>query len=435
MIDNIIEPTMDYDFSNIFLGPPTTVPGGSYFTRILYKNNKPLYVQTPKCFTKQGFIKNGKKVYADLMFDNNDNIFISWIENLESKCQDLIYVKGESWFQTKLEKDDIETAFTSPFKIYKSGKNYLLRVNVKPNIKIYSETDSIINLEDVSQEKPLISILEIQGIKFTSRNFQIEIELKQSMVVSPDPFLDSCFIKRSDKPQIPAQKISNESVEIVPEIEDNMNTVIHVNTNKHALETMKNEPYNLTITPDKSQPQKPNGASNTNTNKNENEEPSKQNPNHKNNDILSLEEITDFVFDDEDDKKQEQERKTTEKEKEKETKPNEKKESNMEFGEENITLEIEDLNPTVKKEIEDPNALKEMELLGDSLENLEPMTLKQPNQVYYEIYQKARERAKQAKQAAILAYLEVKNIKKTYMLDDINESDDEDFSMNELIEN
>ena len=39
MIDNIIEPTMDYDFSNIFLGPPTTVPGGSYFTRILYKNN------------------------------------------------------------------------------------------------------------------------------------------------------------------------------------------------------------------------------------------------------------------------------------------------------------------------------------------------------------------------------------------------------------
>ena len=414
MIDNIIEPTMDYDFSNIFLGPPTTVPGGSYFTRILYKNNKPLYVQTPKCFTKQGFIKNGKKVYADLMFDNNDNIFISWIENLESKCQDLIYVKGESWFQTKLEKDDIETAFTSPFKIYKSGKNYLLRVNVKPNIKIYSETDSIINLDDVSQEKPLISILEIQGIKFTSRNFQIEIELKQSMVVSPDPFLDSCFIKRSDKPQ----KNSNESV--VPVVEDDTTTIIHVDTNNHALETMKNEPYNLTITPDKN----PNVTSNTNNNKNENEEPSKQKPNQKNNDILSLEEITDFVFEDEDDIKQEQERKT-----------NEKNETNMEFGEENITLEIEDLNPTVKKEIEDPNALKEMDLLGDSLENLEPMTLKQPNQVYYEIYQKARERAKQAKQAAILAYLEVKNIKKTYMLDDINESDDEDFSMNELIEN
>ena len=42
-----------------------------------------------------------------------------------------------------------------------------------------------------------------------------------------------------------------------------------------------------------------------------------------------------------------------------------------------------------------------------------------------EIYQKARERAKEAKKNAILAYLEMKNIKKTYMLDDIDESDNE----------
>ena len=71
--------------------------------------------------------------------------------------------------------------------------------------------------------------------------------------------------------------------------------------------------------------------------------------------------------------------------------------------------------------------LKEIEL-PNSLDNLESITLKKPNQVYYEIYQKAREKAKQAKQAAILAYLEVKNIKKTYMLNDINDSDEE-FSM------
>jgi hypothetical protein len=413
MIDNIIEPTMDYDFSNFFLGPPTTVPGGSYFTRILYKNNKPLYVQTPKCFTKQGFIKNGKKVYVDLMFDNNDNIFISWIENLEAKCQELIYIKGESWFQTRLEKDDIETAFTSPFKIYKSGKNYLLRVNVKPNIKIYSETDTIINLEDVSQEKSLISILEIQGIKFTSRIFQIEIELKQSMVVSPDPFLDSCFIKRNDKPQIPAQVNSVQSLEV------NTNTNL-TNTNTHTLESVKDEPYNLTITTDKLQTQTQKTIDNLNSSSSK-EQDSKQN--QKNNDILGLEEVTDFVFEDEEDKKQDTQPKSAT-----------KMESNMKIEEdnENITLEIEDLNIPDKKEIEDPNALREMDLLGDSLENLEPMTLKQPNQVYYEIYQKARERAKQAKQAAILAYLEVKNIKKTYMLDDINESDDEEFNMDEI---
>jgi hypothetical protein len=41
------------------------------------------------------------------------------------------------------------------------------------------------------------------------------------------------------------------------------------------------------------------------------------------------------------------------------------------------------------------------------------------------MYQDAREKAKTAKKNAILAYLEMKNIKKTYMLDDINESDSE----------
>jgi len=211
-MDDIIEPTIDYDFSKIYLGPPSTLAGGAYFTRIMYNNNKLLYVQTPKCLTKQGFVKSGKKIFADLMFDNNDTIFINWIENLESKCQELIHNKGDAWFQTKLEKDDIETAFTSPFKIYKTGKYYLLRVNVKPNIKIYNETDTVIKIEDITPDKNIISILEIQGIKFTSRNFQIEIELKQSMVVSPDPFLDECFIKKPPKRSTPADNILTSSV-------------------------------------------------------------------------------------------------------------------------------------------------------------------------------------------------------------------------------
>ena len=51
------------------------------------------------------------------------------------------------------------------------------------------------------------------------------------------------------------------------------------------------------------------------------------------------------------------------------------------------------------------------------------ITLKKPNQVYFELYKEARNKAKQAKKNAILAYLEAKNIKKTYMLENINDSD------------
>jgi hypothetical protein len=194
-MNEIVEPTIDYDFSSILFGPPTGLAGGNYFAKLINRN-KSLFIQTPKCLTKQGFVKSGKKTYVDLMFDNNDTIFVDWIENLVSRCQDLVFSKRESWFQSSLERDDIESAFTSPFKIFKSGKFYLLRVNVKPNVKIYDEEDKIIPLESVTTEKYLISIIEISGLRFSTKSFQLEFDLKQSMVVSPDPFLDECFIKK-----------------------------------------------------------------------------------------------------------------------------------------------------------------------------------------------------------------------------------------------
>ena len=397
-MNDIIEPTINHDFSNLYLGPPSTVAGGAYFTRIMYNNNKQLYIQTPKGLTKQGFVKSGKKIYVDLMFDNNDTVFINWIENLEAKCQELIFSKGDNWFQTKLDKDDIETAFTSPFKIYKSGKFYLLRVNVKPNIKIFNDDKNIINLDDFTNDKHLISIIEIQGIKFTSRNFQIEIELKQSMIVSPDPFLDDCFIKKPIKKQSPLV----EDVEDIEDTKDNQNLFIpsfepiSIDTQSFSNIDSK-KPVEIDIDIDKKTEM--NTAINSKTTS-----PISNTFNTDNTDI-KLEDITDL---------------------------------NLDNNSENIVLDIEDLGvePIVK---DDPNALKEFDLSSSNLENnLESITLKKPNQVYYEIYKKAREKAKEAKKEAILAFLEAKNIKKTYMLDDIdeseNESDEEDLNFDEIEE-
>jgi rRNA-processing protein FCF1 len=62
------------------------------------------------------------------------------------------------------------------------------------------------------------------------------------------------------------------------------------------------------------------------------------------------------------------------------------------------------------------------------------MTLKKPNQVYYEIYKQARKKAKQAKKEAIMAFLEAKNIKKTYMLEDLDESDSDTSDMDNMEE-
>jgi hypothetical protein len=414
-MDDIIEPTIDYDFSKIYLGPPSTLAGGAYFTRIMYNNNKLLYVQTPKCLTKQGFVKSGKKIFADLMFDNNDTVFINWIENLESKCQELIHNKGDAWFQTKLEKDDIETAFTSPFKIYKTGKYYLLRVNVKPNIKIYNETDTIIKIEDITHEKNIISILEIQGIKFTSRNFQIEIELKQSMVVSPDPFLDECFIKKPTKRSQPL-------------VENTTTATSALTTATSALTTATTTFSPITINLENISNDDDNNDTDNDNNNNNNNDNNNDNDNDEMNTSFLSNSLDDFIKDTANELNKPMETKDLEIHNKSSTNTNN-------FSNENLILEIEELNDSYKRK--DPNVLEEVDL-SSSLENsLESITLKKPNQVYYEIYKKARDKAKECKQVAIAAYLEAKNIKKTYMLDD-NDSDsdiDDDFDKYENDEN
>ena len=177
-MDNIIEPDETFNFSNLTLAHPVGIQGGAYFTKIEY-NKKPLYIQTIKSQSRQGFVKTGKKYYVDLMFDKNAESLIHWFENLEEKCQKLIFEKRDSWFQNSLEENDIETAFSSTIRVYKSGKFYLVRTNIKnnannlPAVKIYNEHQIALNMEDVTSETNVISILEIQGIKFTTRNFQI----------------------------------------------------------------------------------------------------------------------------------------------------------------------------------------------------------------------------------------------------------------------
>ena len=86
----------NYDFSKVLLMHPESLHGGSgtFFTKICIGNtnsntnfNQVLYIQTPKCVTKQGVITTaGKKTYIDLMFSNEDTSFIEFMENLEKSC-------------------------------------------------------------------------------------------------------------------------------------------------------------------------------------------------------------------------------------------------------------------------------------------------------------------------------------------------------------
>ena len=377
-MDNIIQPNESFNFSTLSLAHPTGIQGGAYFTKIEH-NSKPLYIQTCKSLTRQGFVKTGKKYYCDLMFDKNAEGLINWFENLEEKCKKMIYDKKDTWFQNALEESDIDTAFNPVIRIYKSGKFYLVRTNLKhnhvtnlPSIKIYDENEVPLKMEDITSNTNIISILEIQGIKFTSRNFQIEIELKQIMVLDNEPIFESCLIKTNKNSK------QNNTIDKVIEIKNNMDNLDNIdNTDNLDNKDNLNNPDNI-VNLDK-----------TNTLELFNEL-------LENNDTKNIEHME-------------------------------------------LELEIEDLDIKTEEK-ENTDDLKEVDIAtnldnSDNSNNSDILQLKKPNQVYFELYKEARNKAKVAKKNAILAYLEAKNIKKTYMLENINDSDsDFDAEIDEVSE-
>jgi len=435
-MENIIQPNDSFDFSFISLAHPTGIQGSAYFTKIL-NNGKPLYIQTPKSLTKQGFIKNGKKIYTDLMFDNNDATFIHWLENLETKCQELIFEKKNSWFENQLDKNDIETAFTSPMRIYKSGKFYLVRANIKvssatnlPNVKIYNENETPLTIDDVNNETNIISILEIQGIKFTSRNFQIDIELKQSMILNSDALFESCLIKTNKRDNLVkgGLKSLNDDEE-KDEILIKMKTNTVSETPIEFLEELSNEILN----------EEKNSKLDANIlEKNDNL--------HDNNldldldldlENLDVENLDDDNltqnYEDEEDNDNNGEYYNPPLTFGSEIKPNAVVVNSVKFKQPNLN-ELEEIDFNIAEDTEDnedlenndTDELKEVDILSNletNVKSSEPIKLKKPNQVYYEIYKQARKKAKDAKKEAIMAFLEAKNIKKTYMLNDLDESD------------
>jgi hypothetical protein len=93
--------------------------------------------------------------------------------------------------------------------------------------------------------------------------------------------------------------------------------------------------------------------------------------------------------------------------------------------------EMREQDNQIKIDAEDNNQmfsqnLQELELCVDDLEVQEPYSINERKDVYYKMYKDARKKAKIAKELALASYLEARNIKNTYMLEDIENSDSED---------
>jgi hypothetical protein len=199
-----------FDFSSIHLGKPTPLQGGSFFTKINFgKKDESLFVYTPKCTTKQGIVTTGKP-HSDFVFHDENICFVEWINALEERLQQLLYEKKNQWFVSEeMEIDDIQNAFIPSMKV--KGKQYNLRgflpqgKQVEP-VRVFNELEVPIAIESIKEDS-VIAILDISGIKFSERYFQVVIHIRQIMVLEKTNF-SQCLIKRvKEKQERPEVKI------------------------------------------------------------------------------------------------------------------------------------------------------------------------------------------------------------------------------------
>ena len=405
----------DFNFNGLSLAHPNGLQGGSYFTK-LSMNNESLYLQTKRCKTKQGIVKTIKKTYCDLMFDKNDSEVVDWFENLEERLIELIYEKRNLWFHNELDRDDISSSFSSPIRTYKSGKYYLVRVHLShANIlssgefNCYDEQGQNVDPNTLNdQDLKVIPLIEIQGVKFSSRNFSVEISLKQMMVLKKEEeTFNKCLIKIPTKSVVEDTNDSLDSSENKESVPQESSETVITETNDDiapSQELGKIELSELTSNDSSSiQSSEDNSVNEVNSVSelvNENKDEDNNAVTEVTGDIVeNTQDLNDYNTDN-----------------------NKITDNNAE-----ITLEIEDLEKDEKDE-KNQNNLEEFEV---SLETLDVkdnniVKLRQPNEVYMEIWREARKRAKQARKTAIEAYLEAKNIKSTYMINEIDDSDSED---------
>jgi hypothetical protein len=368
----IITTAPDFNFKTISLADPQPLHGqpGFYFTPLhVGEEKKALCLQLPECLTKQGLVavKNGN--YLDLMFERSSNEeLMRWIEQLEYTCQDRIDTKKDLWFQTELTRDDIETMMTQVTRLYQSGKYMLMRVfveTVKAGNKCiaYDENEIGFDLELLEPNKPVVPLIMIEGVKFSSRSFEISLKLTQVMVIGKCEKKSTCLIKRKTGGALEKnlESVSESVEESVKEITQEALVLA-----KPALiqEPSLVEPMLVSAPALVSAPE-----------------------------LISEPALV--------------------------SAPALVPEPALVSAPAIVHRKPMLVPPTIVKD-----GIEEITIDYDSTEP-ESINLKKPNDVYYEIYKKAREKAKHCRIAAIEAYLEAKQIKTKYMLfDEDDDSDD-----------
>jgi hypothetical protein len=228
MNNKIYELTDDFDFNIVRLENPSLISGNNYYSKINNSMKNNLYIQLPKCNTKQGIVNTNNKCFCDLEFMSNNKEVIEFFENLESHCVKEICANKDLWFydSTNISDDDIQEYVVPIMRSYKSGKKFLIKTVIKQDkIIIYDENEKKVTLEEYDKVNDIVPLININGIKFSKSSFIIDIILVQFMILYPCDSFENQFLIKLNKP---INSLENKKINI-SDLKKN-NTVIYDDT-------------------------------------------------------------------------------------------------------------------------------------------------------------------------------------------------------------
>ena len=392
----IFEANDTFPIDRLTLLTPKSVHGGNYFSRF-HIDDSPVFIQLPKCNTKQGIqISGNKKAYTDLQFTSDQERFLRWLETLTEKVQEIVFANSKSWFANEMDKEEIEDTFQSPLKPYRSGQIYLMRVNVpirmgKVTLPIFDEEEKSVGPEMVKAGGYLLGVLEIQGLKYSAKSLQLEMELKQLLILPSLSLFEKCVLSTPIAPL--AVKEHTPSITIAPSQTVTPNTIAPISLN------VVTEPFSEA------------------EHKAEETLFEIKQSNEIQGDVKTTEELNEDLGIS---TMQTEPCPSLEESKQTYSQPLHEYNS-TEIGIEEKVIEREEHNEEDKEELQDVDIC--LEKL--TLEPVTSLQLKNSKEIYYKMYRQARQKAKLARDLAISSYLESKHIKNIYVLEDLSDDEDE----------
>lgn len=432
---------------------PASSSGGrqlanKYVTPISF-DGKPLAIQLPLCTTKNGVINNATKTYTDLVFVNEDkdtsSLVTRLIYTLENTFCKLLYENRVTLFASpNLTMDDFEEMLTTSVRLNRQG-DVMLRTTIetlrktltglKTKCDIYTDLGESLTLADIKEGTSIVPLITIKELAFSTTSFNMVVVMTECLVMSKQVEEETNIT--SGKRRIVFNDNVTSDAFIMPTKQKNNDDNKDMKKVEETEPVSNSESVTLTIT----------------------DNDAKQSRNEDVMDELSEVDITlegddgsNSIVTDDGDEGDDEEKNNTNTLQEynisiddalnntNNDHSNVNKDEEFDIHEDNNDKEANSINDTANErnegnEVNDTNEVSDYDYDYDGLYEVKSLniedegeiTLKRPDEVYREIYRVAITKAKKLRKIALQAYMDAKKIKARFLVDTLEDSDDESF--------